>query len=80
MAFSGIAVGTGLAGLLFFEGSYLHAMGVGGAVVVALAVVFALTFLPALLAVLGPRIHAGALPIPHARRARRASGTGRPSG
>jgi len=65
VAFSGIAVGTGLAGLLFFEGSYLHSMGVGGAVVVALAVVFALTFLPALLAVLGPRIHAGALPIPH---------------
>ena len=65
VAFSGLAVGTGLAGLLFFEGSYLHAMGIGGAVVVALAVVFALTFLPALLAVLGPRIHAGAIPIPN---------------
>jgi RND superfamily putative drug exporter len=64
VAFSGLAVGTGLAGLLFFEGSYLHAMGIGGAVVVALAVIFALTFLPALLAVLGPRIHAGAMPIP----------------
>jgi RND superfamily putative drug exporter len=64
VAVSGIAVGTGLAGLLFFEGSYLHAMGIGGAVVVAFAVVFALTFLPALLAVLGPRIHAGALPLP----------------
>ena len=32
-------------------------------VVVVLAMLFALTFLPALLAVLGPRIHAGALPI-----------------
>jgi RND superfamily putative drug exporter len=62
VAFSGLAVGVGLAGLLFFEGSYLSAMGIGGAVVVALAVVFALTFLPALLAILGPRIHAGALP------------------
>ncbi len=65
VVFSGLAVGTGLAGLLFFEGSYLHAMGIGGAVVVGLAVVFALTFLPALLAVLGPRIHAGAMPIPN---------------
>jgi putative drug exporter of the RND superfamily len=65
VAFSGLAVGTGLAGLLFFEGSYLHAMGIGGAVVVGLAVVFALTFLPALLAVLGPKIHAGALPLPN---------------
>ncbi len=64
VCFSGLAVGTGLVGLMFFEGSFLFAMGVGGTVVVALAVVFALTFLPALLAVLGPRIHAGALPIP----------------
>src|ERR1019366_822875 len=61
VTFSGVAVGTGLAGLLFFEGSYLSAMGIGGAIVVGLAIVFALTFLPALLAVLGPRIHAGRL-------------------
>jgi RND superfamily putative drug exporter len=63
VCFSGVAVGTGLVGLMFFKGSFLWAMGVGGSVVVLLAVVFALTFLPALLAVLGPRIHAGALPI-----------------
>ena len=62
VAFSGVAVGTGLAGLFFFRGSYLFAMGLGGAIVVFLSVVFALTFLPALLAVLGPRIHAGKLP------------------
>jgi len=62
VAFSGVAVGTGLAGLLFFDGSYLVGIGVGGAIVVMLAVIFALTFLPALLAVLGPRIHAGRLP------------------
>ena len=60
--FSGVAVGAGLSGLLFFPQSYLWAMGLGGAIVVALAVVFALTLLPALLAVLGPRIHAGRLP------------------
>jgi putative drug exporter of the RND superfamily len=62
VAFSGLAVGTGLSGLLFFRGSYLFAMGVGGAIVVGLSVVFALTFLPALLAVLGSRVHAGKLP------------------
>ncbi len=70
VGFSGVAVATGLSGLLFFDGSYLFAMGVGGMVVVALAVVFALTFLPALLAVLGPRIDAGRLP----RRAPRGDG------
>jgi putative drug exporter of the RND superfamily len=69
VAFSGVAVATGFAGLLFFEGSYLFAMGVGGIVVVALGVAFALTFLPALLAVLGPRIHAGRLPRPRPRGA-----------
>jgi RND superfamily putative drug exporter len=64
VCFSGVAVGTGLAGLLFFKGSYLWAMGLGGAIVVALAVLFALTFLPALLAVLGPRINALRIPAP----------------
>ncbi len=63
VCFSGLAVGTGLVGLLFFGGSFLWALGVGGSVVVALAVIFALTFLPALLAVLGPRIHAWRVPI-----------------
>ena len=67
VGFSGVAVATGLGGLLFFDGSYLFAMGVGGIIVVALGVVFALTFLPALLAVLGPRIDAGRLPGPRAR-------------
>lgn len=60
--FSGLAVAIGLSGLLFFRGSFLAAMGLAGVLVVALAVVFALTFLPALLAVLGPRIDAGRLP------------------
>jgi RND superfamily putative drug exporter len=61
VAFSGLAVGTGLAGLFFFRGSYLVSMGLGGAIVVALAVLFALTVLPALLVVLGPNIHRGRL-------------------
>lgn len=64
VAFSGLAVASGLAGLLFFDGSYLMTMGIGGTIVVALAAIFALTFLPALLAVLGPRIHALPLRLP----------------
>jgi RND superfamily putative drug exporter len=63
VCFSGLAVATGVSGLLFFERSYLFSMGVGGLAVVILSVVFALTFLPALLAVLGPRIDAGRLGI-----------------
>jgi RND superfamily putative drug exporter len=62
VTFSGLAVATGLMGLLFFRGSYLAVMGVGGAIVVALAVLFALTLLPALLTLLGPRLDAGKLP------------------
>jgi putative drug exporter of the RND superfamily len=64
VAFSALAVAVGLTGLMFFKGSYLMAMGVAGAIVVGLAGIFALTFLPALLAVLGKRIHALKLPLP----------------
>jgi RND superfamily putative drug exporter len=61
VCFSGLAVGVGLAGLFFFEGSYLSAMGMGGSIVVVLSVLVAITFVPALLAALGPRLHLGAL-------------------
>jgi RND superfamily putative drug exporter len=64
VAFSAVAVVLGLTGLLFFTGSYLMTMGISGAIVVSLAALFALTFLPALLAVLGRRIHALKLPLP----------------
>ena len=61
--FSGFAVIVGLTGLLFFSHSYLMGLGIGGAIVVAFAILFALTFLPALVTVLGPHIHAGRLPL-----------------
>jgi uncharacterized membrane protein YdfJ with MMPL/SSD domain len=64
VAFSGLAVAVGLAGLLFYRGSYLSAMGIGGALVVAFAVLFALTVLPALLSWLGPRVNRGRVPFP----------------
>ncbi|MBI3744973.1 MAG: MMPL family transporter [Chloroflexi bacterium] len=56
--FSGVAVAIGLSGLLWFRASALSSIGLGGAVVVLSSVVFALTFLPALLGVLGPRVNA----------------------
>lgn len=62
VVFSGFAVMTGLAGLLLFPRSYLLSMGLGGAIVVGFGVLFALTFLPALLAILGHRIEWGRLP------------------
>lgn len=63
VTFSGLTVAIGLGGMLFYEGTYLSSMGLAGAIVVANAVFYGLTFLPALLAVLGPRIDRGRLPI-----------------
>src|SRR5262249_55601301 len=44
--FSALTVAIGLSGLLFFQGSYLATMGLGGAFAVAAAVVYAFTLLP----------------------------------
>ncbi|MCZ7683872.1 MAG: MMPL family transporter [Sandaracinaceae bacterium] len=62
VTFSGLAVGVGLSGLVFFRGSFLAGLGLAGAIVVLLSVIFALTFLPALLKVLGSRVDAGRVP------------------
>jgi len=67
IAFSGLTVAIGLSGLLFFQGIFLASMGVAGAFVVLLAVVYALTFLPALLSLLGPRVNRLRLPLPRSR-------------
>ncbi|HEX5588729.1 MAG TPA: MMPL family transporter [Candidatus Limnocylindrales bacterium] len=56
--FSGVAVAIGLSGLLWFEASALSSIGLSGAIVVLCSVVFSLTFLPALLGMLGPRVNA----------------------
>ena len=57
VAFSGLAVAVGLSGLLLFEPAALRSFGIGGALVVAASVFYALTFLPAVLGMLGPRIN-----------------------
>ena len=72
VVFSGLTVAIGLSGLLFFEGTFLASLGLAGAIVVAMAVIYALTFLPALLAILGPRVNAWRLPFP--RRAQSGNG------
>ncbi|MEP6694228.1 MAG: MMPL family transporter [Chloroflexota bacterium] len=72
VVFSGLTVAIGLSGLLFFEGTFLASLGLAGSIVVAIAVIYALTFLPALLAILGPRVNAWRLPFP--RRAQRGAG------
>ena len=61
--FSGLTVAIGLSGMLFYPGSFLPSMGLAGAVVVAIAVFYSLTLLPALLSFLGPRVNAGRIPI-----------------
>jgi RND superfamily putative drug exporter len=53
VAFSGVAVAIGLSSLLFFEGTMFASMGIAGAIVVGFALLYALTVLPAALAVIG---------------------------
>ncbi|MBL8928704.1 MAG: MMPL family transporter [Kineosporiaceae bacterium] len=54
--YSGVTVAISLSGLLFFHSTILRAVGAAGVSVVVLAVVVALTMVPALLALAGTRI------------------------
>ncbi len=56
VAFSGFAVAVGLSGLLVFAAPALRSFGIGGAITVLASLFFALTFLPATLGMLGPRV------------------------
>jgi RND superfamily putative drug exporter len=58
VAVSAVTVAVSLAGLLIFPQTFLKSMGYGGISAVLIAAVAALTVLPALLAVLGPRVDA----------------------
>ncbi len=59
--FSGLTVLLGLAGLVLFEFMILRSVGIAGAIVVLLAASSALTLLPALFAIVGPRVDAFAI-------------------
>ncbi len=54
--FSGLAVMVGVVGLVFFPAPGLRSVGIGGALVVFFSVAASVTFLPALLGVLGHRV------------------------
>ncbi len=56
VAVSGLTVAISLSSLLLFPQMFLRSMGLGGMAAVLIAMVGALTVLPALLAVLGPRV------------------------
>jgi RND superfamily putative drug exporter len=65
--FSGLTVSIGLLGLTFIRTTMMHSVGVGGILVVLLAVLAAMTLLPALLAIVGLRINAFPVRIPQLR-------------
>jgi putative drug exporter of the RND superfamily len=56
--FSAVTVAAAMAALLAFKLRFLYSMGVGGVLVALSAAAVSLTVLPALLAVLGPRVNA----------------------
>ena len=56
--FSAVTVAAALASLIVFDLRFLFSMGVGGTLVALCAALVSLTVLPALLAVLGPRVNA----------------------
>jgi RND superfamily putative drug exporter len=65
---SGLTIVTALASLLIFPQTFLKSMGLGGMAAVLVAMLASLTVLPALLAVLGPRINALSVPLPRRQR------------
>jgi RND superfamily putative drug exporter len=76
--FSGLAVSIGLLGLVLFPLNMLRSVGLGGMLTVAMAILAAVTLLPALLGVLGPRVNA--LPVRLPRLWRHAAPTGEQPG
>jgi RND superfamily putative drug exporter len=61
--FSALTVMIGFLGMLLIGVQFMTSLGVGGALVVLVAMLAALTLLPAVLAVLGQRVNAGRIPI-----------------
>jgi uncharacterized membrane protein YdfJ with MMPL/SSD domain len=74
--FSSLTVAAALASLVVFPQRFLYSMGIGGVIVALMASVVALTVLPALLGVLGPRVNA----LAPARWQRRAAPSGEATG
>jgi len=68
VAISGVAVAVGLSSLIVFEASALRSMGYAGVITVVSTLVFGLTVLPAMLAMLGPRVNRLRVPLPRRLR------------
>src|SRR5579859_6635731 len=66
--FSGLTVSIGLLGLAFFRINFLRSVGLAGVMVVMLAVLAAITLLPAVLSIIGARINAFPVRLPRFRR------------
>ena len=64
VTFSGLTVSIGLAGLILFRTNMLRSVGIGGVLVVLMAVLAAITLLPAVLAIIGTRINAFPVRLP----------------
>ena len=64
ITFSGLTVAVGLSAMLFFQGTFMASMGAAGAIVVAVAVFYALTILPAALSMIGPAVNRLRIPWP----------------
>ncbi|HEX2194622.1 MAG TPA: MMPL family transporter [Candidatus Limnocylindria bacterium] len=68
VAVSGAAVAIGLSSLIVFDAAALRSMGVAGIITVTATLLFGLTVLPALLAMLGPQVNRLRIPLPGALR------------
>ena len=64
VTFSGLTVSIGLMGLVFFRINMLRSVGIGGVLVVLMAVLAAITLLPAVLAIIGTRVNAFPIRLP----------------
>src|SRR5438874_2548458 len=67
VTFSGLTVSIGLLGLVFFRITMLRSVGIGGVLVVLIAVLAAITLLPAVLAIIGTRVNAFPVRLPRLR-------------
>jgi RND superfamily putative drug exporter len=64
VAVSGVAVAIGLSSLMVFEAAALRSMGMAGVITVISTMLYGLVLLPALLAMLGPRVNRLRVPLP----------------
>ncbi|MFN8517097.1 MAG: MMPL family transporter, partial [Chloroflexia bacterium] len=67
ITFSGLTVAIGVAGLLFYHSAMLQSIGIAAILVVAAAVIYGITFLPALLSIVGNTIADRSAAAPPAR-------------